>query len=100
MVLSRQSDFAAAGCRVVGDLDAALATATGTAFVIGGAEIYALALPLAERLYVTHVECRVSGDTQFPEVDWAAWSLVEYEPHGADADNEFAYTFMDFERAG
>jgi dihydrofolate reductase len=52
--------------------------------VIGGAEIYALALPLAERLYVTRVHAQPNGDVYFPPIDLSAWRLLSQQQHEAD----------------
>jgi dihydrofolate reductase len=49
-------------------------------FVVGGAEVYAAALPLADRLELTHVDAEPDGDTAFPEVDWDDWREVGREP--------------------
>jgi dihydrofolate reductase len=67
-------------------------------FVIGGAQIYELALPLADRLYVTHVEAEVEGDTFFPAYDPADWRLVEETSHAADTKNEFPHRFCIYDR--
>jgi dihydrofolate reductase len=68
------------------------------AFVIGGGEIYAQALPRAERIYLTRVEREVEGDTRFPEWNPAEWQLTFSEPHSADAKNEYDYTFCVYDR--
>lgn len=49
-------------------------------FVVGGAQIYAEALPLADRLELTHVDLEPDGDTFFPAVDWSEWRVVGREP--------------------
>lgn len=67
-------------------------------FVIGGAQVYAQALPFADRLYITFVEGEFSGDTFFPEVDWSLWKEVKSEHRGADEKNQHAMTFTVFER--
>jgi dihydrofolate reductase len=77
---------------VVGDLAAALELAeqqslidgVDEVMVIGGAEIYALALPLAERLYVTRVHAQPNGDVYFPPIDLSAWRLLSQQQHEAD----------------
>src|SRR3546814_1417235 len=82
------------GAAAAPDLDAALdraraiASADGVAevMVIGGTEIYALALPRADRLYVTEVQAEVEGDTWFPALDRVAWrevSRADHAPEGA-----------------
>jgi len=102
IVLSRQPqpDWAAVGIRTAPSLDDALAQASADdeVFIVGGAEIYALALPRADRLYVTWVDADVEGDTFFPQVDWGQWRLVSEEPHAADAKNEHPFRFAIYDR--
>src|SRR4029079_19120305 len=71
---------------LVNSLDDALRLAAGDeeVFVIGGAEIFALALPQVERMYVTWVEAEVEGDVTFPQVDWSQWREVSCERVAAD----------------
>lgn len=76
VVLTRQPDWSAPGVVVAHDLDGALRLAGGRGeqvFVVGGAQVYAQALSVADRLVLTHVESSPAGDTYFPDVDWAAW---------------------------
>ena len=86
------------------DLEAALELVSSTplnreeAFVIGGAEIYRLALPQAKRIYLTRVLGKVEGDTYFPEVDWQQWKLGSSERHYSDAKNDFDYCFEIYDR--
>jgi dihydrofolate reductase len=73
------------------------------AFIIGGAELYKSALPLADRLYLTIVKANVEGDTFFPvqsfdDFDWNAWVILENETHNADSKNEHAYVFTTLQR--
>jgi dihydrofolate reductase len=49
-------------------------------FVVGGAEVYAAALPLADRLELTHVDAEPEGDTRFPPIDWSEWRETRREP--------------------
>lgn len=84
-------------------LHRAEASGESEAFVIGGAELYRSALPIADRLYITIVESEVEGDTYFPiksfeEFDWNAWVVVEQEAHEADAKNEHPYVFTTLQR--
>jgi len=67
-------------------------------FVIGGGEIFAQALPLAERMHVTWVEAEIDGDTHFPEWNPHDWRLVAEERHFADAKNQYDYTFATYNR--
>ena len=77
VVLTRQPDWSAPGVDVAHDLDTALELAGrrgDEVFVVGGAQVYADTLPLADRLVITHVESAPEGDTHFPDVEWSAWS--------------------------
>jgi dihydrofolate reductase len=67
-------------------------------FVIGGGEVFALALPLAERLHVTWVEAEIDGDAYFPPWNLHEWRLVAEERHSADAKNQYDYTFAAYNR--
>ncbi len=98
IVVSRQTGYVAAGCRVVRSMEAALAAADGAGpiYVIGGAEIFALALPLATRLDVTEIDADVEGDVLFPEYDRGEWREVSREP-GAGAQG-LRYDFVVYER--
>lgn len=78
IVLTRSAQIPGAEC--FPDLDAALAACgDATVFIIGGAEIYRLALPRADELYLTHVPLDVTGDTKFPALDPADWAVVSRE---------------------
>lgn len=102
IVMTRRPGYSAPGCTVVASLEAALAAARGApeTFVIGGAEIYAQTLCLAERLYLTLVHARVAGDTVFPALDWTEWRETSRERHEADARHSYAYSFVTLERRG
>jgi dihydrofolate reductase len=67
-------------------------------FVVGGAQVFAEAWPLADRLRLTRVHAEPEGDTQFPEPDPAEWAVVEADRHPADADNPHAATFWVLDR--
>jgi dihydrofolate reductase len=81
-------------------LQAALDLAAGDeeVFVIGGGEIFELALPLANRMYVTWVEADLDGDTRFPDIDWEKWREVSSDRHSADEKNEYDTTFCVYDR--
>ncbi|MFW6019697.1 MAG: type 3 dihydrofolate reductase [Bacteroidales bacterium] len=68
------------------------------AFVIGGSDIYKLALPFTEKIYMTKLDMEVEGDTYFPELDLKRWTLVDEEHHQADTKNPHDYSFLVFER--
>ncbi len=95
IIITRNADFVAKGCRVAGSVESALKKAeeTGTekAFVIGGGEIYAQALPLADELSLTHVHTTLEGDAFFPEFssdEWVATHQQSFEPN-----ERHAYSF-------
>ena len=96
VVLSRGRPRLPAGVRRAASLETALerARAAGDdeAFVAGGAEIYRLALPLADRLYLTRVHAEVAGDVWFPDVEWSRWQRLESEDHAADERHEWPFT--------
>jgi dihydrofolate reductase len=77
IVVSRNPNYAAAGALVAETFDSALALAqverSDEISVIGGAEIYRAALPLADRIYLTEIEAAFEGDTYFPHLEETAW---------------------------
>lgn len=82
-------DLAEAQCRADG---------VDEAMVIGGADVYRMALPLATRLYVTLIDADVDGDTYFPEVDLEAWREVSRETFPADGGDRLPFSIVVFER--
>jgi len=60
--------------------------------------LYALAMPLARRLYLTRVYARVEADVFFPQVNASEWCLLETQPHPADAQHLFAFCFETYQR--
>ncbi len=104
IVVSRRGDFAPDGAIAAASLEAALAEAgrlardSGTVFVIGGGEIYRAALPLADRLYITHIAAEPAGDTRFPDIDADTW-VATGEEHVPAGENDSADTrFVTYER--
>ena len=67
--------------------------------VIGGAALYALALPRAKRLYLTEVDASPDGDARFPDFDAAAWREVRREEHAPGDGDQFSFTFRVLERS-
>jgi len=101
IVLTRQEDFAADGCEVVATIDAAM-TAAGNAeelMIIGGGEIYRQFLPMTDRIYLTRVQAEIVGDTRFPELDMAVWTVVTAEEFPAGDEREFGFTIEVLDRA-
>lgn len=97
IVITRSKDYQVQGCLVANSLQDALAVAEGNGesevFVIGGGEIYAQALPLAGRLYLTKVHTKRDGDVFFPAYNLDDWEEIERDFHAADEYNEYPVTF-------
>jgi dihydrofolate reductase len=94
VVVTRSPEWRADGAEAAGSLEAALALLAGEerVFVIGGAEVYAAALPLADELLLTEIELDVEGDTCFPPYDPDTFVAVEREPHTSADGTSFAFT--------
>ena len=94
IVITRNRGWRAEGAEVFHDLDSALAATADTpkVFVIGGGELYAQALPLADELVLTEVDADFEGDTFFPHWDRSAFTEVSRESHTSEAG--WAYHFV------
>ncbi|HEY1929620.1 MAG TPA: dihydrofolate reductase [Caulobacteraceae bacterium] len=106
IVLSRDGSFDPNGAVVCEDFSEAVQIAREQAAedgadevcVIGGAEIFALALPRARRLYLTEVEAEPQGDALFPPFDPSLWREVRHEAHPAGRDDDHPFVFRVLER--
>jgi dihydrofolate reductase len=106
IVVSRDRSFAAPGVLVAPSTEAALTAARGDALrrgaaeiaVIGGAEIYAQTIALADRLVITRVHLQPIGDTRFPAIDDDIWKEVKRTEHSAGSDDEASFTVLVYER--
>ena len=100
LVLTRSGHAPFAGMDVVASLDDALKiVGDEELMVIGGGEVFAITLPLATRMHLTHVDTVVAdADAFFPAYDTAQWRAVFRETHAADAKHAFAFEFVDYER--
>ena len=101
IVLSRQQGFCAPGAEVLASLDAALAEFSHEeeVFIIGGASIYAEALPYAHRLCLTRVHnIPAAADAFFPEYSEEEWYITSKEAHAADERHAYAFDFVDLMR--
>ena len=105
IVVSR-SGFRAEGALSAPDMDAAFrlakqrceADGVSECFVAGGADIYALALPRADRLYVTLVDAELPGDTFFPPVEFVDFQVVSVEDFPADDEHAWPFTIRVLDR--
>lgn len=106
IIVTRDTAFQAEGCQVVHSLEEAIVLAEAQVavsggdevIVMGGAEIYAQALPKADRLYVTLVHAEVAGDAYFPAIDFAAWQQIAREDYRAEGPNPYDYSFVVYDR--
>ena len=99
IVVTRSAGYQAPGAHVAASLDAALAFCAGepVAFVIGGGELYAAALPIADGLVLTEIARDYAGDARFPDFDRSAWRETQRRPQtGADG---LRFDFVLYERA-
>jgi dihydrofolate reductase len=102
IVITRDPAYEAPGCTVVHSMDEAVKAAGesgGEIFVMGGAEIYKLALPYANKMYLTSVDAALEADAYFPEFDQSEWRVVKEEPHAADEKHPYRFVFRVYERA-
>lgn len=100
IVITRQAGYQAEGVTVVNGVVDAVAAAGDVPeiAIIGGAEIYRLFWPLANRLYLTHVEAEVDGDTYFPDLDFDSWESEQLLHHSADEKNEYDFRIVKYEK--
>ena len=100
IVLTRSANFRAEGVLTAHTLEQALdyVSVEDEAMIIGGSTIYELALPRADRLYLTYVDSSSEGDAWFPEFDIERWRVVASEQHRADEKNSSDYRFVNYER--
>ena len=100
LVLTRATGGPPPGVEYVRSIGEARALAAGTAelCVIGGAEVFALALPLATRIYLTRVHAVVAGDVHFPLREFSGWRESQAVQHAADERHAYAMSFVTLER--
>jgi dihydrofolate reductase len=100
IVISRDINYKAEGVETVTSVDAALALVSEVeeVMVIGGGAIYQHCLPAADRLYITHIEAEIEGDTQFPFYDTNIWKKVSSSIRLADENNAYNLEFCVYEK--
>ncbi|CAG7856084.1 dihydrofolate reductase [biofilm metagenome] len=97
IIVSRNLSYQQAGCVVVDSIDAAInhgCRLDEEVFVIGGATLYAATLPIADNLYITQINQEYEGDTFFPSIDIAAWSVLAQEDIFNDESVNYTYSFL------
>jgi len=100
LVVSRRGDFAAPGAEVFPSIDDALGALASVpeVMVIGGASLYQALLPSVTRLYLTRVHARCRGEVRFPDIKQQEWTEIARETHPGDERNDYAMTFIDYQR--
>jgi len=100
IVITRSREWVRPGCKAFPSFEAAMAAVEPAqkAFVIGGAEIYALALPLAGKLYLTEIDRDFAGDTTFPDFDRSQWRVISRERHELEGTGGFTCSFVEYQR--
>ena len=107
IVITRDTNYTAKGINVAHDLESAIEIASTDVtngfkeelFVIGGAQIYTLALAQADRLYLTEIHQTFAGDTYFPEIKTGDWCEIQRDACEPETPNGLAYSFVVLERA-
>lgn len=99
VVITRNPDFKAEGITVLSSLDEVLKKFSGQdVFIIGGAEIYAQSMSLADKIFLTRIYQLFEGDSFFPAIDERIWKVKREEMHEPDEKNPYRYAFIDYER--
>lgn len=100
IIITRKPDYKAEGCFVVNSLDKALDLSQDDdePFIIGGEQIYRMALPRVERIYLTRVHSEFKGDTFFPELDMDQWEEISREYYEKDEKNDYPFSIIVLER--
>ena len=95
VIITRQKSYKPEGCIVVDSIERAIEVCPKDApvYVIGGGEIYNLALPYADQLDITRVHNNFEADTFFPEIKLQDWDVTDVEHHDADEKHKYPYTF-------
>jgi len=100
IVVTRNPAYTATGADVVDSLDDALRLAGGSeeVFVIGGAQLYAAAMPRANRILLTEIDADFDGDTFMPALDRNEWREMSREVHPPTTERPFSYSYVVYER--
>lgn len=100
VVMTRDRSYEADGCVVVHSTEEALERlpADDESFVIGGADMLHLFMPLASKMYITMIDHAFEGDTFFPEIDERIWRVTSRAPGVTDENNPFKYEYLVYER--
>ncbi len=102
IIITRRDDYVAKGATIVHSLEKAVEEAKKDEheeiFIIGGGEIYAMGLEIADRMYITEIQGSPSGDTYFPEWDKSQWDETSRVHHTQDEKHAFAFDYVVYDR--
>ncbi|UAB81567.1 dihydrofolate reductase [Marixanthomonas sp. SCSIO 43207] len=100
IVITRNKNYQKEGAVVVHSLDEALLKAQNDPqpFVIGGGEIYKVAIDTADKIELTRVHGTFEADTYFPKIDMNKWQLISEEKHPKDDKHNYAFSYLTYER--
>ena len=100
IIISRNTDYSPEGCIVVHNIEDALDLAKDDPrpFIIGGGEIYRLAMPYADKIELTRIHHHFDADTFFPEIDEKEWKLIASKHHPKDEKHRYEFTYLTYIR--
>ncbi len=102
IIMTRNQHYAQEGCTIIHTVEELLKLEEKNeeVCVIGGAEIFKITFPHADRLYLTKINHEFEGDTFFPDFDESEWKIISEEKGPKDEKNPYDYTFFIYERKG
>ena len=102
IVITRQQNYSAQGAVVVGTMEDALQKAKQNKddeiFIIGGAEIFKLFLPVVNKIYLTTIHHKFTGNIFFPDLNFSEWKLIKKETFEPDEKNKYSFSFNELVR--
>jgi dihydrofolate reductase len=100
VVVTRNEALKIEGCIMAHSLEEAIKACAGDdeIFIVGGAELYALAMPWVETIYLTEINLDVAGDTYFPEFDRTQWQELAREQRSQESPQALEYHFVTYGR--
>lgn len=100
VVITRDTELQIEGCTMAHSLTEAVEMfdSSEEVFIIGGAQIYSQAMPLADRLYLTIIDKEYEGDSSFPEIDYNSWRQISCEKFERGEEFEYPFSFITLER--
>jgi len=97
IIITRNENYEVDGCEIVSSLEEAFLLTNNDCFIIGGGEIYKQSIEVADKIYLTLVDCEVNGDTFFPDID-STWKKISRKDFESDEKNEYRYSFIEYEK--